>query len=304
MGVDAASLRFLMLAAQTGVRFERTLMLGRQNLHCAPWEIDLALSDLGRSCTDRDALSASMPYAESLFGWLGAHQVDSMDASDYESATIVHSLNEPIPPELANQFTLVFDGGTLEHVFDVRVAWANAMELVAPGGHLISVTTANNHLGHGFYQFSPELIFRVFSAENGFELEGVFLYEQTSKGSDRSEVFEVRDPAELGRRVILVNSHSTLMLIRARKTAAVKPFEAPAIQSDYAAKWTETSTSTVRASSGLRERIRAARSALRRQARPLDRLKHGILAARSPAQYDSEAFTRWVLNASMKSRWS
>lgn len=177
------------------------------------------------------------------------------------------------------------------------------MDLFEPGGHLISITTANNHLGHGFYQFSPELIFRMFSAANGFELEGVFLYEQAGKGFDRSEVYEVRDPSELGRRVLLINAHSTLMLIRARKIASVTPFATPAIQSDYAVKWTDSADGKAKARHPLRERIRAARFALKRQMRGLDRLGHGVLAARPPSSYDNEAYTRWVLNASMKSRW-
>lgn len=115
MGVDTASLRFLILASQTGVRFERSLMLGRQNLHCAPWEIELALRDLELPASELATITATAPYAESFFTWLGAQRVDSMDASDYESATIVHSLNDPIPDAMREQYSLVHDGGTLEH---------------------------------------------------------------------------------------------------------------------------------------------------------------------------------------------
>ncbi len=45
------------------------------------------------------------------------------------------------------------------------------------GGHFISVTFANNFLGHGFHQFSPELYFRVFCPANGFEVESLMLCE-------------------------------------------------------------------------------------------------------------------------------
>jgi len=37
------------------------------------------------------------------------------------------------------------------------------MRLVKVGGTVMIATTANNHLGHGFYQFSPEWGFRTFS---------------------------------------------------------------------------------------------------------------------------------------------
>jgi hypothetical protein len=36
-----------------------------------------------------------------------------------------------------------------------------------------AVTPANNQMGHGFYQFSPELFFRVFSQENGYLLRAL-----------------------------------------------------------------------------------------------------------------------------------
>ena len=37
--------------------------------------------------------------------------------------------------------------------------------------HFVRITPANNFFGHGFYQFTPELFFRIFSAANGFEVE-------------------------------------------------------------------------------------------------------------------------------------
>jgi hypothetical protein len=303
MGVDACALRFLVLASQTGVSFERSLMLGRQNLHCAPWETDLALRDLESAGLDAQRLTADAPYADGLFRALGASEVESMDASAYEEASIVHSLNEPIPETLAGSYSLVFDGGTLEHVFDVRTAWSNAMRLVAVGGHFVGVTTANNHLGHGFYQFSPEFLFRTLSPANGFLLEGVFLHEQATKGFDRYDVYEVLDPATLGRRVTLINSHATLMYFRARKMSSVPPLAEPAIQSDYAVKWESPPVGPAKTRSALREQIRRLRFGLKRQFRLADRLRHGLVASSSPAGFDPTAYQRWTLDASMAKRW-
>ena len=59
------------------------------------------------------------------------------------------------------QFDLVFDGGTLEHVFNFSTALKNCMHMVKPHGRFVSVTLPNNWCGHGFYQFSPELFFRA-----------------------------------------------------------------------------------------------------------------------------------------------
>src|SRR6185295_9992131 len=115
-------------------------------------------------------------YAEPLFHALGARKVFALDASAFEGAQVVHDLNLPIGPDLQEKFDLVYDGGTLEHVFNFPVALKNCMQLVRPGGQLILHTVTNNYCGHGFYQFSPELFFRALSPENGFEMERMVLH--------------------------------------------------------------------------------------------------------------------------------
>ena len=92
----------------------------------------------------------------------------SIDASAYENATMVHDMNLPVGDELKQKFSVVIDGGTLEHVFNFPTAIRNCMEMLKVGGHFFAHTMANNFMGHGFYQFSPELFYRVFSPENGF----------------------------------------------------------------------------------------------------------------------------------------
>src|SRR5262249_50656134 len=96
--------------------------------------------------------------------------VESIDFSNNEGATIVHDLGQPLPTDLHARFDLAVDGGTLEHVFNFPVAIANLMRLVKVGGIAYTNGPCNNLCGHGFYQFSPELMYRVFSASNGFEI--------------------------------------------------------------------------------------------------------------------------------------
>jgi len=91
-----------------------------------------------------------------------------------------------------SRFTLVLDGGTLEHVFDYPAALRQCLELVALSGHFITIAPAQNQMGHGFYQISPELFFRVLSGENGFTLRKMVLFD-TSRID--APFFEVRDPA-------------------------------------------------------------------------------------------------------------
>ena len=113
-------------------------------------------------------------FCEPMLEKLGA-TVDSVDANAFEGANIIHDLNRPMPVELQGRYDVVFDGGTLEHVFNFSTAMRGCLELPEVGGHFIMTSPANNQMGHGFYQFSPELFFRIFSEENGYELRAIFL---------------------------------------------------------------------------------------------------------------------------------
>jgi SAM-dependent methyltransferase len=108
-------------------------------------------------------------YCETLLSHLGATSVDSIDASSYEGATIVHDLNKPLPADLSEHFDSVIDFGTIEHVFDVPQVLRTYASLVRDGGIILIATQADGCCGHGFYQFSPELFYRFFATERGFE---------------------------------------------------------------------------------------------------------------------------------------
>lgn len=177
----------------------------------------------------------SEPYAESFFRRLGADTVESLDFSDYEGCSICRDLNDPPsnePPE--KTYDLVYDGGTLEHVFHFPNAIATCMSLVKVGGHFMASLPADRWLGHGFYQFSPELFFRVLCPENGFRVVRIFLAENP-EGHGR--LVQVIDPAETGARCLLQWNKAVLLLVWAEKIADVKPFQSWPKQSDYQARW-------------------------------------------------------------------
>lgn len=225
MGIDQNALKFLALARADGVDFSRTLTIGRQRLYVPS---DLVPEDL------RTAVGASAePYAEDLFRALGARDVSSLDRSSYEGATVLHDLGAPLPTDLSARHTLVFDAGTLEHVFNFPQALANCMQLVAPGGHLIVCTGANNFCGHGFYQFSPELFYRALSHEQGFSVLRMIACD-ARPGADW---YAVRDPAAAGRRVEIVGPYQVMLMVLARRIADVEPFRQMPQQSDYERAW-------------------------------------------------------------------
>jgi hypothetical protein len=236
MGLDVNGTRFLLYAREKGVSFEKTAMIGRQSLLIDAITLQTVLGRFGFDLATEKAaaiLDASDGYAESFLGLLGASDICSFDVSDYENATHVHDFNEPIGNEFKNRFSVVLDGGTLEHVFNYPIAIKNCMEMVCEGGHFLGIVPANNYFGHGFYQFSPELFFRIFTSENGFELEQVTIFEETPS----APWYEVSDPDEVKERVTLINDQQCLLLIIAKKVKIVEIFAKPPQQSDYSVLW-------------------------------------------------------------------
>lgn len=242
MGIDNEAARFLCQSRLAGASFERTLTLGRQFLLARPDTLRQLAREQGLK------LSARLwrgPFAEAFFQeLLGARLICSVDATPYESASIIHDMNMPLPRQHHCAYDAVVDGGSLEHVFNLPVALANCMRATAVGGRLFSFTVANNFLGHGFYQFSPELFFRALAPAHGFQIERVLLIEYSHPGIERAGVsrrYEVRDPAAVHSRVTLVNGRPLLILTQARKLAHLAdPFAVAPQQSDYVAAWRST----------------------------------------------------------------
>jgi SAM-dependent methyltransferase len=242
MGFDAATIEILLTAREAGVSFDRVLMAGRQSLRVSPSELRSVLSRHRIPLSPRqvnELMSGEKGYCEPLLKFLGAQSVHSMDASNYEGASILHDLNETLPDSYRDQFSVVIDGGTLEHVFDFPTALKNCMKAVAPGGHFIGITPSNNLMGHGFYQVSPELFFRVFTPSNGFKIVKLLVYEYPW----RSVWYEVLDPEQARRRVELTNSRPAYVIVWATKIASLPIFQRLPQQSDYQALWQRSQAS-------------------------------------------------------------
>jgi hypothetical protein len=232
MGITRNCVQFLTYSKQKDVSFEHTLMLGRQQLFVSEDEI--------RSMQEKFGLSGKFSnrdnYAEPLFELLGASRVDSLDYSSFEKATIIHNLNVPIPPSLKAAYSVVFDGGTLEHVFNFPVALKNCMDALRIGGHFLCITPANNQCGHGFYQFSPELFYSLFTPAHGFKTKLVAIaVEHPERGIQ--EWYSVANPHDIKKRITLVNSFPTYLMVIAEKVADTDRIELNPFQSDYQYIW-------------------------------------------------------------------
>jgi hypothetical protein len=232
MGLDCPSVKFLCAAKSMGIDFTRTMMVGRQLFYAQRATIERVRSVLGIT-GDPAILLPTNTFGEPFFKMLGADTVSSIDASPYEGATHIHDMNLPLAPELLRRFSVVHDGGSLEHIFNLPQALKNCMEMVELGGHFTQVTVCNNFMGHGFWQISPEALYRTFSKENGFRVKAMLLHEVIPNG----RWYTVQDPAEAGRRVELCNSAPTYIMMIAERIELRDIFERPPQQSDYAVAW-------------------------------------------------------------------
>lgn len=235
MGINARGLEFLLAVTGRHGRLGSVATLGRQNLHDVSAAVLRDLAERhGRPLSAGEAEAVVTDgFAEDLLRWLGADEVCSVDASDFEGATVVADLNAPIRDDLRARFDTVIDGGTLEHVFNYPVALASAMDMVRPAGRLLHITPTNQEAGHGFYQLSPEVFFRSLCEENGYRIERVLLREETTRGT----WMEVPDPDALRHRVQFTTPAKAYLYVCARRVDVVPLFRRWPQQSDYATAW-------------------------------------------------------------------
>ncbi len=272
MGLSIDSTKFLTLARKAGVRFDETLTLGRQHMLVGPERLVAILQQYGIWPPPEGAAeflkAAKTSWRFDVFARaLGAKKISSCDASAYEGASLVHDLNQPVPVEWEEKFDVIFDGGTLEHIFNFPVAIANCMKMVKTGGHFITCTPANNLCGHGFYQFSPELFYRVLSPENGFQIQRMVGLVNSVGMASLAGVkypfaidgpwYEVRDPAVVGERIMLINNKSALLMILAKKIFRENIFAKTPQQSDYVVQWQQATGSSPASQSASGSRVEA-----------------------------------------------
>ncbi|MES0123195.1 hypothetical protein NKL05_13985 [Mesorhizobium sp. C420B] len=235
MGIESNGAAFLISARKSGVSFSRSITIGRQTVKFGLGSLGSMLRQAGFTIPqeDQDRIFSGDGYAEPFLRLLGADEAESFDNSDYEHATHIGDLNQPIESSLKGRYTAVIDGGSTEHVFNYPQAIKNCMELLQVGGHYLGIVPANNLCGHGFYQFSPELMFRVFAPENGFQVERVYIAEQIPG----AKWMRMPDPAEVARRIEYGGRRPAYLYVRARKVAEAKIFGTIPQQSDYVSYW-------------------------------------------------------------------
>lgn len=157
-----------------------------------------------------------------------AESLVTIDNSDFEKANLIIDLNEPLKDKI-NQYDTVIDFGTSEHVFNVSECLKNISKLCKINGNIIHSLPANNNCGHGFWQFSPELFFSIYSEKNGYQNTEVFIFDLT----EREYIWKVEKQNQ-GERIEL---NSDIPLYIACKTMKIKDKDLHVQQSDYVFRW-------------------------------------------------------------------
>ena len=224
MGMDSHSLHFLRYARAQYGALGKVITLGRIG------------NFLGPRASQKwvDSADTENRFCEAMLKQhFGATIVDSIDNSAYEGATIISDMNQSIATQLIGQYDCVLDFGCTEHIFDVAQCFRNVMALCKPGGVILHCVPTNGFCGHGFYQFSPELFFTLYSESNGFEQTQVYVAEL----DDTNHWYRVSPPVN-GARINLWSPGQMHVFAITRKKVIR---EISMQQSDYMYEWKNAS---------------------------------------------------------------
>jgi len=128
-------------------------------------------------------------HQDVFFKSLGLSVVDSVDVYNSENPTYVADLGNNISGKILRRYDLIFDGGTMEHCFNVPSVLSNTVRLLKIGGYIVHLNPLNNWIGHSFYQFSPTLYYD-FYYDNGFNDMNSWIYFR--KGDDIGELKAIK----------------------------------------------------------------------------------------------------------------
>jgi methyltransferase family protein len=221
MGIDVPALQLLRWASSRSRGLGVTATIGRQS-------VNVSANELRKQVTLPDNYQYSQYCEELLIGALGSTRVDSFDYSDFEGCTYVADMNKPLTHP--GQYDTIIDSGTLEHIYNVPQALQNLSALCAAGGQILHMLPANNQCGHGFWQFSPELFFSLYSAKNGYAETQVFIVD----ADDETAWYEVLPPRS-GHRATVFSDTSLSILCRTVRRGAFSHENVQ--QSDYVFAW-------------------------------------------------------------------
>ena len=177
MGIDRSGAHLLVAMGRKRPPGGRVLQLGRQDIELKPRHV---AEIIDRYKLNPPARGKGEIDDQFLFRLAGFDRVESLDVSSYEGADFVFDMNEPVPPHMHGLFDMIFDGGTLEHVFNFPQALKNIHDMLKVGGVIVHAAPTNNLVDHGFYMFSPTLFWDYYTA-NGYDMVDCLLFKFAPK---------------------------------------------------------------------------------------------------------------------------
>lgn len=182
MGLLPSSIRLMILFHQKYSFKGSVLSLGNQEIWATytdlksyfdtlsvpitePKEIALHSSKMFKQNSALSKISERFVHARVFFEMMGIHEYFDMDKFESDSPYYLQDLNYPVPTKLHNTFSLILDGGTVEHIFDIRQVMENIVNMTKPDGCVVHISSFN--IDHGFYAISPCFFFDFYSM-NGF----------------------------------------------------------------------------------------------------------------------------------------
>lgn len=108
---------------------------------------------------------------------------------DIKDADIIHNLNYPVSKFLYEKFDFIIDGGTFDHLFDLRQAFENIVRMLKPDGRVLHQNAASNYTGATYLSFSPEIFYDYYTI-NWFADCKVWLAELDRIQGDEWDLYE------------------------------------------------------------------------------------------------------------------
>lgn len=230
MGVSLIPAAFLLRNAPQVADAKRGVILGRQKLslrgHRMRRFLKLAVGH-GLGLTEAE-LQQDDGFTETFFGKIGYPQMAALDFTAAEGAEIIHDLNLPLPDQHKEQFDLVIDGGTTEHIFYIGQALDTCHALLKPGGVMMSFVSCDGWFGHGFFQSGPDVPWRYWHHARGYEMLEVSIVPRKAPG----RVTSIPDPTGRPRGGELALTGTHMLVYAARKPMVAPPWKMP-VQGHY-----------------------------------------------------------------------
>ena len=222
MGINLHAFNFLYYNSKLK-KFGKTLTIGRQKITADKNSLKNTIND---------NIVNKIYLDDYLLKYFGATSVDSIDINDYEGSNIIYDLNYNVPKELENKYDTIIDSGSLEHIFNIKVAMKNFSVMCLENGTILHISPSNNFCGHGFYQFSPELFYTYYNIENNFKDTEIYL----AKVYDSSKWFKINEKNfNNGKRINIITDEETFIMSKTIKNNELK--NDTILQGDYNKKF-------------------------------------------------------------------